>query len=45
MNILEYLNEFVDMGYREEDAEAAADMIFGEEPFEYDCGFEDYGNY
>lgn len=45
MDNLEYIDKLIDEGYSEEDAEAAADIMFSEELFEYDCGFEETENY
>lgn len=45
MNILDYIDKLINEGYSEEDAEAAADCMFSEEPFEYDCGFEEVESY
>ena len=35
MNILDYINDLIDQGYSEEDAEICADCLFSE-VFEYD---------
>lgn len=38
MNILEYINELVENGYNEEDAEICADYLFSEDPDYSDRG-------
>lgn len=38
MNILEYINELIEMGYSEEEAERCADVMFSDE---WDSGEEE----
>ena len=46
MNILDYINELIEQGYSEEDAERCADCLFSdkwESDDNYDCPNDYYG--